>query len=62
MAIKMRLRMKNRSHIYNINGPRLRYGHKIWNININIKYKMCNGGYMYKVTPKQHLKLNSWKS
>ena len=46
MAIKMRLRMKNRSHIYNINGPRLRYGHKIWNI--NIKYKMCNGGYMYK--------------
>ena len=28
MAIKMRLKMKNRPHIYNINGPRPRHGHK----------------------------------
>ena len=28
MTMKMRLKMRNRSHIYNINGPRPRYGHK----------------------------------
>ena len=26
--MKMRLKMKNRSHICNINGPRPRHGHK----------------------------------
>ena len=34
MAIKMRLKMKNRSHIYNINGPRL-----IRTQNMKYKYK-----------------------
>ena len=43
MTMKMRLKMKNRSHIYNINGPKPRYGHNI----LNIKYKKHNGGYMY---------------
>ena len=28
MAIKLRLKMKNRPHIYNINGARPRHGHK----------------------------------
>ena len=32
----MRLRMKNRPHIYNINGPRPRHGHKY------TKYKIKN--------------------
>ena len=35
MAMKMRLKMKNRSHRYDINRPRLRHGHKY------TKYKMC---------------------
>ena len=35
MTIKMRLEMKNRSHIYDINRPWLRHGHKY------TKYKMC---------------------
>ena len=34
MAMKMRLKMKNRSHIYDINGPRPGHGHKY------TKYKM----------------------
>ena len=33
--MKMRLKMKNRSHRYDINRPRPRYGHKY------TKYKMC---------------------
>ena len=28
MAMKMSLKMKNRSHIYNINGPKPRDGHR----------------------------------
>ena len=35
MAMKMRLKMKNRSHRYDINIPRPRYGHKY------TKYNMC---------------------
>ena len=26
---------------------------------LNIKHRMYNDGYMYEVTPKQHLNLNS---
>ena len=44
MAMKMRLKMKNRSQRYNINRLRPRLGHKYTE---------------YKITPKQHLKLNS---
>ena len=35
MTMKMTLKMKNRSHRYNINRPRLRHEHKY------TKYKMC---------------------
>ena len=35
MTMKMRLKMKNRSQIYDINRPRPRHGHKY------TKYKMC---------------------
>ena len=35
MTMKMRLKMKYRSHRYNINKTRPRYGHKY------AKYKMC---------------------
>ena len=35
MAMKMRLEMKNRSQIYNMNRPRPRHGPKY------TKYKMC---------------------
>ena len=46
--------MKNRSHRYDINSHRSRYGHEY------PKYKMClsKDCYMYQATPKQHLKLN----
>ena len=43
MTMKMRLKMKNRSHIYNTNGPMPRHGHNI----LNIKCKTYNEGYMY---------------
>ena len=40
-TMKMRLKMKNRSYIYNINGLDI-------DANLpNIKYKMYNDGYMY---------------
>ena len=35
MAMKMRLKMKNRSHRYDINRPTPRHGYKY------TKYKMC---------------------
>ena len=35
MTTKLRLKMKNRSHRYDINRPRPRLGHKY------TKYKMC---------------------
>ena len=35
MTMKIRLKMKNRSHRYDINIPKPRYGHKF------TKYKMC---------------------
>ena len=43
MTMKMRLKIKKRSHIYNINGTRPRHGTNI----LNIKYKMYNDGSMY---------------
>ena len=44
MTMKRRLKMKNRSHIYNINGPGLIHGLKY---NKFKKYKMYNDGYMH---------------
>ena len=44
----MRLTMKNRSHIYDINRPRPRNGLKY------INYKMCNSTMMV-ICVKQHL-------
>ena len=54
ILMKMTLKMKNKSHRYNINKPRSRYGHKY------SKYKMSqyDDDCMYQATPKQHLKLN----
>ena len=50
------MKMKNRSHSYNVNRPRSRHGHKY------SKYKKCPSMMMfcmYYITPKQHLKFNS---
>ena len=41
LTMKMRRKMRNRSHVYNINGPRPMHGLKY------TKYKMYNDGYMY---------------
>ena len=54
MKMKMRLKMKNRSHRYDINRPCPRHGHKY----SKNKMSRYNDGYMSKATPKQHLKLN----
>lgn len=54
IIMKMRLKMKNRSHRCDIKWPRPRHGCKY------TKYKICLSSYMYWTTPKQHLKLNSW--
>ena len=40
-ALEMRVKMKNRSHIYNINGLDIEANLP------NIKYDMYNDGYMY---------------
>ena len=45
---KMRLKMENRSHRYNINRPRARHGHKY------AKYKMRHSTIMV-ICIKQHL-------
>ena len=51
MIMKVRQKIKNRSHRYNINRPRPRHGHKY------TKYKICN----MVVCVKQHLS-NIWIS
>ena len=51
----MRLKIKGRSHIYDINRPQPRNGHKY------TKYKMCVSIVMaicVKATTKQHLKFS----
>ena len=48
MAIKMRLKIKNRSQKYDINRTRSRYGQKY------TKYKICLGMMMI-ICMKQHL-------
>ena len=53
-TIKMRLQLKNRSHRYGINRPRLRNGDKY------AKYKMCLSTMMV-ICLKQHLS-NIWSS
>ena len=42
--MKMRLKMKNRSHRYDISWPRPRHGHT--NV-LNINWSQQNNGYMY---------------
>ena len=56
--MKMKMKMKNRSHRYVINRPESRNEHKY------CKYKSCLSIKMLicKATPKQHLKLNSCRS
>ena len=49
------MKAKKRSHRYDINRPRSIHGHKY------SKRKKCQYGNAYIATPKQHLKLNSWK-
>ena len=48
MIMKMRLKLKNRSHRYDINIPRSRHGHKY------TKYEMCLSILM-NICSKQHL-------
>ena len=36
VAMKMRLKVKNRSHIYNTNGTRARHGYKYTKSKINV--------------------------
>ena len=58
MIMKMKLKMKNSSQKYDINRPRPKHGHKY------TKYKMCLSIMMVLciyATPKQHLRINSWK-
>ena len=43
MTMKMKLKMKSRSYICDINEPRHINGHNL----LNIKYKMHNDNYMY---------------
>ena len=52
MAMKMRLKMKNRSHRYDINRPRLRHG--LYTKYKYTKYKMCLNKMMVTCI-KQHL-------
>ena len=47
--------MKNKSHRYDKNRPRSRYGHKYCIIKL-FQYK---DAYMNQATPQQHLKHNS---
>ena len=47
---------ENEKYRYGINRLSPRHGHKY------TKYKMILSTMMVKATPKQHLKLNSWKS
>ena len=51
----MRMKMKKRSHTYDINRPWSRHKHKF------SKYKKSryDDTYMYQTTTKQHLHLNS---
>ena len=48
MSEKIKMKMKNRSHIRDINRPRSRHGHKY------SKYKKCLGMAM-PISIKQHL-------
>ena len=54
--MNMKIKMKNRSHRYDINRPWFRHEHKY------SKYKKCLTIMMPISTPKQHLKLNSLSS
>ena len=54
MSEKIKMKMKNRSHIWDINRPRSRHGHKY------SKYKKCLGMVM-PISIKQHLS-NIWSS
>ena len=50
--------MENRSHRYIINRPKSRQGHK----NGKFKKRLSMLILLCEATPKQHMKLNSWKS
>ena len=56
IIMKMKIKMKNRSHRYQISIQRSRHGQKY------SKYKKCLSMmvlFMYGATPKQRVKLNS---
>ena len=55
IKMKMKIKMKNTSHRYDINRPTSRNGHEY------CKYKNCFT-MMFQATPKQYLNLSSWKS
>ena len=58
MTTKTRIKLKNRSHTYNINRHRPRHGHKCTKFYIMPQY---NDGYMYQATPKATFKAQFMK-
>ena len=57
IIMKMKIKMRNRSHRYHISRPRSRQGHNYSKYKVSQYDDAC----MYWLIPKQHLKLNSWK-
>ena len=55
IIMKTKIKMKSRSHRYNINRPRSRRGQKY----SGYKVSQYDNAYMYEIMTKQHLKLNS---
>ena len=53
--MKTKIKMKSRSHRYNINRPKSRRGQKY----SGYKVSQYDNAYMYEIMTKQHLKLNS---
>ena len=56
IVLKIKIKMTNKLHGYDINRRRSRHGHKY------TKYKNCLSMIIYFATPKQHGRLNSDKS
>ena len=57
--MKMKIKMKNRSHRYEISKRSSRHGDKYSKYKKVLQYDDCDDAYMYKAKPTKHLKLNS---
>ena len=56
------MKMKHRSNRYDINKPRSRHGHSVYNGYWHMDMCQYHDCHMYQATAKQHLRLNLWKS